>query len=288
MKYAVIDEHRNEFPVKTLCRVLDIGRSQYYAFKKAPASIRSQEELTLRVAIVRVHTEHRWAPGAVKMWRLLNAQGIACGKHRTARLRKLEGITTTRTKRFRVMQAKERIQPPAPDLIKRAFQVGAPNKVWVGDITAMRTKEGWIHLAVVLDLFARRVVGWSMDNTQAATLPMAALSMALVQRQPSPGLIFHSDQGTVYGSNSYRELLQRHEVLASMSRKGNCHDNAVAESFFSNLKNEVMHDRLFSTRDEAKAVVNDYIEMYYNRLRLHQTLGYQTPMAVEEQFRVPN
>ncbi|MYM92054.1 IS3 family transposase, partial [Rugamonas sp. FT82W] len=267
MKYAVIDEHRSEFPVKTLCRVLDVSRSLYYAFKKAPASPRSQEDQALRAAIAKVHAEHRWAPGAVKMWRLLNAQGIACGKHRVARLRKLDGIKTTRTKRFRVMQAKERVQPPAPDLVKRAFQVDAPNKIWVGDITAMRTKEGWIHLAVVLDLFARRVVGWSMDTTQAATLPIAALSMALAQRQPLPGLIFHSDQGTVYGSSSYRELLQRHGALASMSRKGNCHDNAVAESFFSNLKNEVMHDRLFSTRDEARAVVNDYIEMYYNRLR---------------------
>jgi transposase InsO family protein len=158
----------------------------------------------------------------------------------------------------------------------------------VGDITSLRTKEGWIHLAIVLDLFARRIVGWSMDTTQAATLPMAALSMALVQRKPSAGLIFHSDQGTVYGSHDYRELLQAHGVLASMSRKGNCHDNAVAESFFSNLKNEVMHDRLFASREEARAVVNNYIEVYYNRQRLHQTLGYQTPVAVEAAFRVLN
>ncbi len=288
MKYAAIDQYRNEWPVKTLCRVLEICRSRYYAFKKAPASLHSREDLRLRAAIVKVHAEHRWAPGAVKTWRLLNAQGIKCGKHRVARLRKLEGIQTTRIKRFRVMQAKERVQPPVPDLVKRAFQVAAPNKIWVGDITSMRTKEGWIHLAVVLDLFARRVVGWSMDSTQAATLPMAALSMALAQRKPLAGLIFHSDQGTVYGCNDYRELLQQHGVLASMSRKGNCHDNAVAESFFSNLKNEVMHDRLFASKEEAKAVVNDYIEMYYNRLRLHQTLGYQTPMAVEAQFRVLN
>ena len=191
-------------------------------------------------------------------------------------------------KRFRVMQAKERVQPPAPDLVKRAFQVDAPDKVWVGDITSLRTREGWIHLAIVLDLFSRRVVGWAMNIAQAATLPMAALNMALAQRQPRAGLIFHSDRGTVYGCNDYRELLQKHGVLASMSRKGNCHDNAVAESFFSNLKNEVMHDRLFACREEARAVVNDYIEMYYNRSRLHQTLGYQTPVQVETQFRVLN
>lgn len=272
--------------MKTLCRVLEISRSLYYAFKKARPSLRSQQDLTMRAAIVRINAAHRWAPGAVKMWHLLKAEGIDCGKHRVIRLRKLENIQTTRIKRFRVMQAMERVQPPAPDLVKRGFQVTAPDKIWVGDITSLRTREGWLHLAIVLDLFARRIVGWSMDSTQAATLPMAALSMALAQRKPGAGLIFHSDQGTVYGSNDYRELLQAHGLLASMSRKGNCHDNAVAESFFSNLKNEVMHDRLFASKDEARAVVSNYIEVYYNRQRLHQTLGYQTPVAVEAAFRV--
>jgi putative transposase len=288
VKYAVIDQHRSEFPVKTLCRVLDISRSVYYAFKQAKPSLRSQEDLAMRAAIVRINAAHRWAPGAVKMSRLLKAEGIECGIHRVTRLPKLENIQTTRVKRFRVMQAMQRVQPPAPDLVKRGFKVDAPDKIWVGDITSLRTKEGWIHLAIVLDLFARRVVGWSMDVTQAVTLPMAALSMALAQRKPNTGLIFHSDQGTVYGSNDYRDLLQAHGVLASMSRKGNCHDNAVAESFFSNLKNEVMHDRLFASRDEARTVVNNYIEVYYNRQRLHQTLGYQTPAAVEAAFQMLN
>lgn len=288
MKYAAIDEHRNEFPVKTLCRVLDISRSGYYIFKKAVPSLHSREDLALRQAIVKIHTEHRWAPGAVKTWRLLTERGIRCGKHRVARLRKLEGIQTARMKRFRVMQAMDRIQPPAPDLVKRGFQVNAPNKIWVGDMTVLRTKEGWLHLAMVLDLYARRVVGWATGASQAASLPMAALAMAVEQRQPTAGVIFHSDQGSVYGCTSYRELLSKHGILASMSRKGNCHDNAVAESFFSNLKNEVMHGRLFSTRAEALAVVQDYIDVYYNRLRLHQTLGYQTPVAVEAQFRALN
>jgi putative transposase len=288
VKYAAIDEHRNDYPVKTLCRVLDVSRSLYYAFKGAKPCLRSQEDLAVRAAIVRITAAHRWAPGVVKMWLLLKAEGIACGKHRVRRLRKLENIQTTRIKRFRVSQAMQRVQPPAPDLVKRGFQVDAPNRIWVGDITSMRTKEGWIHLAIVLDLFARRVVGWAMDSTQAATLPMAALQMAVVQRKTSTGLIFHSDQGTVYGSLDYRELLQKHGLSASMSRKGNCYDNAVAESFFSNLKNEAMHGRLFASRAEAKAVVNDYIEVYYNRLRLHQTLGYQTPAAVEAAFQVLN
>lgn len=288
MKYAVIDEYRNEFPVKTLCHVLDVSRSVYYESKKIKPSLRSEQDLTLRAAIVRINTEHRWTPGAVKMWRLLQAEGIECGKHRVIRLRKLENIRPTRIKRFRVMQPKQRVQPPAKDLVQRGFQVNAPNKIWVGDITSLRTKEGWIHLAIVLDLYARRIVGWSMDVTQAGRLPMAALSMAIAQRKPGAGLIFHSDQGSIYGCNDYRELMKAHDVVPSMSRKGNCHDNAVAESFFSNLKNEVMHERLFASRDEAKAVVNDYIEMYYNRKRLHQTLGYQTPAAKEAEFRVLN
>ena len=286
MKYAFIDKHRSDLPVNLMCRELDISRSRYYAFKKQPVSMHSRVDLALRQQIVRIHTTHRWTLGTLKTWRLLNAQGIRCGKHRIARLRKLEGIQASRTKRFRVMQAMDRSQPPAPDLVKRAFQVTAPNRVWVGDMTQIRTKEGWLHLAIVLDLFARRIVGWATDTIQVVALPTAALKMAIAQRKPSAGLIFHSDQGSAYGATSYRELMAEHGVQASMSRKGNCHDNAVAESFFSNLKNEVMHDRFFSSREEAKAVISDYIEVYYNRMRIHQTLGYQTPAQVEAQFRV--
>ncbi|WP_137175658.1 IS3 family transposase, partial [Massilia sp. HP4] len=218
MKYAFIDEHRSEFPVKSLCRELDISRSNYYASKKAKPSLRSQEDLAMRAQIVRINAAHRWAPGTVKMWHLLRKEGLQCGKHRVRRLRKLENIQTTRIKRFRAIKAMERVQPPAPDRVERGFQVNAPNKVWVGDMTALRTKEGWLHLAIVLDLFARRVVGWSMDVTQAATLPIAAMKMALAQRKPSTGLIFHSDQGTVYASHDYRDLLQSNGVLSSMSR----------------------------------------------------------------------
>lgn len=286
MKYAFIDQHRHELPVTLMCRELAISRARFYAQKKEPASMHSRIDLTLRQHIVRITAMHRWAPGALKTWRLLNAEGIRCGKHRVARLRRLEGIHSSRTKKYRVMQAKDRSQPPAPDLVKRAFQVNAPNRVWVGDMTCIRTREGWLHLAIVLDLFARRVVGWATATTQVVALPTAAMKMAIAQRKPPTGLIFHSDQGSAYGAASYRELLAEHGVMSSMSRKGNCHDNAVAESFFSNLKNEAMHERYFATRDEAKAVISDYIEVYYNRMRIHQTLGYQTPAQVESQFRV--
>jgi transposase InsO family protein len=286
VKYAFIDEHRNELPVNLMCRELAISRARYYASKKEPVSMHSRVDLTLRQHIVRITAQHRWVPGTLKVWRLLNEQGIRCGKHRVARLRKLENIQTNRIRKFRVMQAKDRSQAPAPDLVKRSFRVSAPNRIWVGDMTSIRTREGWLHLAIVLDLFARRVVGWATAPTQVVALPEAAMRMAIVQRRPSAGLIFHSDQGSAYGATCYRDLLAEHGVLPSMSRKGNCHDNAVAESFFSNLKNEAIHDRYFATREEAKAVISDYIEVYYNRMRLHQTLGYKTPVQVESQFRV--
>ena len=287
MKYAFIEEHCKQYSVKAMCHALDLSRSGFYSYARRQPSLRSREDLVLREEIVKIHAEHRWTPGAVKTWRLLNSRGIRCGKHRVARLRHLEGIQSCRSKRFRVIKAMARTNPPAPDLVKRKFVVSAPNQVWVGDITVLRTKEGWVHLAVVLDLFARRVVGWAMDQAQTTSLPMAALQMAIVQRAPSAGLIFHSDQGTVYASTVYRELLEKHGVKASMSRKGNCHDNAVAESFFSNLKNEVMHEHQFASRADAMAVVSNYIEVYYNRNRLHQTLGYQTPASAEAQFGVP-
>jgi hypothetical protein len=180
----------------------------------------------LRQQIRGLHESHRCALGAVKTWRVLNAGGIICGKHRVARLRKDEGIEARRKVKFRVMKAHQHTEPPAPDLLKRAFTVTAPNKVWVSDITTIHTGEGWLHLAIVLDLFARRIVGWAMSQCQDATLPIAALRMAYLQREPAPGLICHTDQGSVYGSSTYRQLLNERGLRASMSRRGNCHDNA--------------------------------------------------------------
>lgn len=267
-----------------MCRVLQVSPSSYYAAAKRLPSLHDTVDLALREDIKRVHAEHRCAPGAVKTWRLLHAQGIICGKHRVARLRKLDGITSMRRQRFRVMQTHQHTEPPAPDLLQRKFNVAAPNTAWVGDITSIRTREGWLHLAIVLDLFARRVVGWSMDTSQPAMLPIAALRMAIAQRKPPANLICHTDQGSVYGSAAYRSVLQEHQLRPSMSRRGNCHDNAVAESFFSQLKNEITHNTTYATREEAKAAIVDYIEVYYNRMRLHQSLKYRTPIEVEVQY----
>lgn len=287
MKYAFIEQHRHELPVNLMCRELGICRSRFYAYQKEPASLHSRTDLVLREHIVRITAKHRGTPGALKTYKLLQAEGIACGIHRTARLRKLEGIRTTRTKKFSVKPSAEQAQPAVPDLVKREFTVSAPNKVWVGDMTCIRTREGWLHLAMVLDLFARRIVGWAVAYTQDVSLPSAAMQMAIDQRKPEEGLIFHSDQGSVYGSKSYRSQLTEYGIRASMSRRGNCHDNAVAESLFSSLKNEVIHGRVFANREDAQAVVVDYVEVYYNRLRLHQSLNYQTPVQVESNFNAP-
>lgn len=288
MKYAYIEELRQAYPVSALCKAMDVSHATFYAWLRRPPSLRSRTDLLLRAELRRLHAQHRWSAGAVKAWKLLNAEGISCGKHRVRRLRRAEGLVPTRCKRIRVKRAKDRSEPPLPDLVCRHFNVDRPNQVWVGDITSLRTREGWVHLAIVLDLYARRIIGWATDTTIRWELPMAALEMAVAQRQPPGKLIFHSDQGAVYTSSNYRRFMDEHAITPSMSRKGNCHDNAVAESFFSNLKNEAIQERVPATRDEAMAVIKDYIEVYYNQMRLHQTLGYRTPAEVEMQFGVPN
>lgn len=274
--------------MKALCRALGISRSGFYAWQRRPPSRHSREDLALRQHIRHLHDSSHRALGAVKMWRSLKNNGIECGKHRVARLRKLEGIESLRKAKFRVMHAHQHTEPPAPNLLNRVFVVSAPNKVWVSDITTIHTREGWLHLAVVLDLFARRVVGWAMRARQDATLPIAALQMAIVQRQPAPGLICHTDQGSVYGSREYRNVLEANDLIPSMSRRGNCHDNAVVESFFSTVKNETTHHIIFDTRAQAIAQISDYIELYYNARRPHQTLGYRSPVDVEKRHQMLN
>jgi transposase InsO family protein len=284
VKYTFVQAHCKQFSVAAMCRVLNLSRSGYYGWLTRPASARSQRDAELTSHIARVHRQHRRALGAEKTWDVLKRQGIECGKHRVARLRKTAGIEARRKQRFRIMVEHHHREPPAPDLVQRQFNVSKPNQVWVSDMTTLRTREGWLHLAIVLDLYARRLVGWAMDAQQTAALPIAALSMAIVQRQPAPGLICHTDQGAQYAASSYRALLDKHGFKASMSRKGNCHDNAVAESFFSNLKNELTHHTIYPTRKEAKAAIFDYIELFYNRMRPHQTLDYRTPVEVEATY----
>lgn len=285
MRYAFIEEHHGRFRTAALCRLLKVSRSGFYDWQTRAPSARAHADVRLLAEIQRIHREHRETCGALKTWRLLNRQGIFCGKHRVARLRQQAGIEAKRKRRFRRITEHHHTTPPAPDLIQRQFRVHAPNRAWVGDMTFVRTREGWLYLAVLLDLFSRRVIGWSMGAQPNQALASSALEMALQQRRPPPGLVHHTDQGSVYAARAYRERLEVAHALPSMGGKKSAYDNAVAESFFSNLKNELVHHCDFRQRDHARAAIFDYIELYYNRQRLHQTLGYRTPEEVEGQWR---
>lgn len=281
MKYAFITEHRDTFLVKTMCEVLAVSRSGYYEWRSRRPSARSLENARLLDKIYQVHRQTREAYGADKTWQALRALGESCGRHRVARLRQAHGIIARRLRLFKRAGAARHSAPPAPNLLNRHFQAQRPNRIWVTDMTCVPTRRGWLHLAVVIDLFSRRVVGWSMSDRPNQQVALQALQMAIGQRRPAPGLIHHSDQGVLYASAAYRALLRKHHMVQSMSRKGNCLDNAVAESFFSHLKNEELHHHVYADRAQARAAIFDYMEVFYNRQRLHQTLGYVCPVNFE-------
>jgi transposase InsO family protein len=283
VKYAFIREHENEFKVMRLCAVLRVSRSGYYEWLERPESARVAADRELIVQIRRVHVQYRRAYGAIKTWRELRSQGVACGKHRVARLRKCDGIEAQRKRRFRLTINSRNSAPAAPNLVRGNFVVTRPNRIWVGDTTVIRTRVGLLYLAVLLDLYARKVVGWCMHERPMVELTLRALEMALKRRLPAAGLVHHTDRGAIYSAGDYREQLQAHGLVASMSAPGNCYDNAVAESFFSTLKNELVHHCDFRTREEARAAIFDYIEVFYNRQRRHQSLGYLSPLQYEQQ-----
>lgn len=285
MKYAFIDTQRTFLPVATLCRVLGVSRSGFYSWCTHVPSARQRQDQQLLGEIHRVHLEHRQTCGAFKTWRILNRQGIACGKHRVASLRRRHGIEANRKRRFRVVTEHHQTPVAAPDRLNRVFTAGAPNRTWVGDMTFVRTRQGWLNLAVLLDLYSRRVVGWAMGAQPNQTLALGALEMALTQRRPATGLVHHTDRGATYSATAYRERLRAAGLLPSMSGRKSAYDNAVAESLFSNLKNELVHHCDFTTRDQARSAIFDYIELFYNRRRLHQSLGYRTPEEVEREWR---
>jgi putative transposase len=283
VRYAFIKAHRQTWPVERLCAALSVSRSGYYAWRTRPESPRLQANRALLQQIRTVHVETRQAYGAVKTWRELHARGIACGRHRVARLRRADWIEARRMRRFRAAYQARQSTPAAPNLVAQHFTVAAPNRVWARDITFIPTRRGWLYLAVVLDLYSRRVVGWAMSDRINSALVLDALTMALEQRQPEPGLIHHSDQGMQYAGGDYRARLRAHGLRVSMSRKGNCYDNAPVESFFSTLKNEWTWHHTFQDRDQTRAALFEYIELFYNRQRRHAALDYQSPVHYEAQ-----
>ena len=286
MRYATVKDQCGVFRVGLMCRVLKVSRSGFYAWCRRPPSNRAQANDRLLQQIRRVHLASRENYGAIKTWQALRAMGESCGRNRVARLRQAHGVEARRLKRFRSSYAGRTSDPRVPNLLDQDFAAPQPDRVWVGDVTFVSTREGWLYLAVLIDLYSRRVVGWSMEERLNEPLVTAALTMAIEHRGPQPGLIHHTDQGIVYAASGYRAILRQRGMVASMSRKGDPYDNAVVESFFSNLKNELTWHRIFRTRDEARAAIFDYIEVFYNRQRLQQTLDYITPVRREECYAV--
>jgi len=282
VRYVFIRAHDFEFRIRRMCEVLRVSRSGYYGWRVRPESKRSQQDRVLLAEIRKVHERNKQAYGAAKTWRALRQAGVECGKHRVARLRRFDGIEARRKRKFRLAYQARQSAPPAPNLLQAPFQASRPDRVWVADITFIATRSGWLYLAVLLDLYSRRIVGWSMKERPTQELVSEALKMAVEQRRPEPGLLHHSDQGIQYSSGVYLRLIKQNGVVRSMSRKGNCYDNAVVESFFSSLKNELIHHRDYHNREEARSEIFDYIELFYNRQRLHQSLGYQTAIGYEK------
>ena len=281
MKYAFIESHRVCHAVTRMCRVLGVSASGYYDWMRRPASRRQQFDRYLLGHIRRVHAKSRQHYGIVKCWRQLKRDGIECGRDQVARLRRAHGIFSKRRRRYVVTTRSKNRRWIAPNRLQRDFTTQRPNAVWVGDVTFIPTRRGWLYLAVLLDLYSRKVVGWSMRHRNDGQLVKDCLEMAIQQRRPPPGLIHHSDQGSSYAMQAYRERLAERAMLSSMSRKRDCWDNAVAESFFSNIKNELTYWSIFTDPDEARSAIFDYIEVFYNRQRLHQTLNYVTPEEYE-------
>lgn len=281
MKFRFVHEHRETFRVGVMCEVLKVSRSGYYAWRGRPHSDRERANRALRATIERIHAESRGTYGSPRVHAALRREGFACGRHRVARLMRDEGIRSKTKRRFRSIATKRSEMPSAPNLLARSFSAPARDRAWAADITIVRTGEGWLHLAVVLDLFSRKVVGWAMSDRVHQTLALEALAMAIARRRPRPGLVHHSDRGGQYASAAYQDRLDRHGIVSSMSRPANCLDNAVAESFFHTLKTELVYHEHYRTREAARLAIFEWIEGFYNRTRLHSTLGYRPPEEYE-------
>ena len=283
MKYQFIAHHYEEFKITVMCRVLGVSRSGYYAWCKRPTSARKMADQSLSEQIELIHQNSRQTYGSVRIQVELAENGITCGHNRVAGLMREIGLNAKQNRKFKIITTdSNHNQPIAPNLLDRDFTARQPNQKWLTDITFIPTDEGWLYLAAVLDLYARRIVGWAMAETLERQLVLAALCMALETRQPPAGLLHHSDRGSQYASQDYRDVLTQYQIQASMSRKGNCYDNAPMESFFGTLKTELIHHRHYLTRMEAKTDIFEYIEVFYNRLRRHSALGYLCPVAFEK------
>ena len=287
MKYAFIDRHRLVWPIRVQCRVLGVSSTGYHQHRKRRERIKERRHLSEEAMLVHIRsiqTETRGAYGWPRVWRELQRRGVRVGKRRVQRLMQEHGIQARGKRRFRVTTDSRHTLPVAENLLNRDFTPPAPNRSWSGDITYIATDEGWLYLAVVIELFSRKVVGWSMQPHMERSLVMDALEMAWQQRRPVKGeLMFHSDRGSQYASADFTELLREYGMTASMSRKGNCWDNACSETLFGSLKVERLHGEHFQTVREAKDAVVNWLS-WYNHSRMHSTLGYRSPAECEQSW----
>lgn len=284
MKFAFIRAEKAQFPIVVLCRVLGVSRSGFHAWSRRPTSKRACSDASLGAQIAEVHANSRGTYGSPRVHAELRARGSRVGAKRVARLMRERGLKSKRARRFKATTDSKHALPVARNLLMRNFTVEAPDKVWVGDITFVWTREGWLYLAVLVDLFSRAVVGWATSDRIDRALALDALAMARGRREVQRHLVHHTDRGSQYASTDYQDALTSAGIACSMSRKGNCWDNAVAESFFATLKSELDVDR-FATRAEARSALFEYIEVFYNRARRHSFLGYETPLDAEMKFK---
>ena len=284
MKYAFIQDHAKRWPVVHMCRLLGVKRGTYYDCRKRPAKVIPAEELALRRRMKALFAASRESLGSRTMKEKLREEGFQIGRERTRKLMKVLRLQVKRKRKYKVTTDSNHRLPVAENVLDRQFLPTEPNQAWGVDITYLWTQEGWLYLAVVIDLYSRRVVGWAMDRRMKKALVIRALMMAVNLRRPAAGLIHHSDRGSQYASHDYQKLLKRFGMVTSMSRKGNCWDNSPVERFFSSLKREWTGDRLYRTRREAIADVREYVAVYYNSRRLHSTLGYKTPLDYDKKL----
>ncbi len=284
MKFAFIAEEKASFPIAVLCKVLDVSRSGFYEWFERDPSTRASDDKKLKVHVAAIYERSGGRYGSPRVHRELRAEGFSVSRKRVARLMTELGLQSRRKRKFRATTDSSHDLPVAENVLDRKFEVDAPDVAWVTDITYVWTSEGWLYLAAILDLFSRRVVGFAMSNRIDRALTLEALRMAVGRRTPNAGLVHHSDRGSQYASGDYQKALDELGVVCSMSRKGNCWDNAVAESFFATLKTELVYLTKFKTREEAKRAIFDFIESFYNHRRRHSTLGYVSPVEFENQF----
>ena len=282
MRFRLIEDHRDAWPVRVMCDALSVSPSGYYAWRSRPESPRKIANRELLVDIRRVYRQHRERYGAPRIHAELRAEGHTLSRKRVARVMRQHGIRARAPRRYRVCTTDSKHSlPVAENLLDQNFVAERPDQVWLADITYIPTGEGWLYLAVILDLFTRKVVGWAMRDHMRAELTIAALTMAIQRRRPRAGLVHHSDRGSQYAAGDYRDILRTAAIVQSMSRKGNCWDNAPIESFFGTLKTELVHQREYPDRDAARRDLFAYVEAYYNRRRLHSAIGYITPEQAE-------